>query len=260
MAATGQQDERTAAGGNVGGTAAPDEIAKFQAFAETWWDAEGAMAPLHKINPVRIGFIRDQICAHLDRDPLAEAPLAGLDLLDIGCGGGLLCEPMARLGARVTGIDAAERNIRVAEQHAAKSGLDIDYRCVLPEDLARDGATFDVILNMEVVEHVADLAAFMTACTGMVRPGGAMIVTTINRTPKSLLLAKIGAEYVLRWLPPGTHDWRKFVKPSELARHLRAGGMKVSRIDGMNYRLLYDRWVLGGDLAVNYLIFAVKSA
>jgi len=242
------------------GTAAADEVARFQALAETWWDATGAMAPLHRINPVRLTFIRDRLAAHFGRDTTARAPFAGLELLDIGCGGGLLCEPMARLGARVTGIDAAAKNVAVAKLHAGQSGLDIDYRCALPEDLAAAGARFDVVLNMEVVEHVADIGAFMAACGELVKPGGAMVVATLNRTLKSLAFAKVGAEYVLRWLPAGTHDWRKFVKPSELARELRANSMTVTQLSGMSYQPLADRWSLGDDTAVNYLMFAVKES
>jgi 2-polyprenyl-6-hydroxyphenyl methylase/3-demethylubiquinone-9 3-methyltransferase len=241
------------------GTAEADEVARFQALAETWWDAKGSMAPLHRINPVRLGFIRERLIAHFECDANARKPFTGLTVLDIGCGGGLLCEPMARLGARVTGIDAAERNIAVAKLHAAQSGLEIDYRCQLPEDLAAEGARFEAILNMEVIEHVADIGAFAEACAALVKPGGAMVVATLNRTLKSLAFAKVGAEYVLRWLPAGTHDWRKFVKPSELARRLRANGMTVAQLAGMSYHPLDDRWSLGDDSSVNYLMFAVKE-
>jgi 2-polyprenyl-6-hydroxyphenyl methylase/3-demethylubiquinone-9 3-methyltransferase len=241
------------------GTADAGEVGRFQALADTWWDATGAMAPLHRINPVRLTFIRDRMAAHFRRDATARAPFAGLDLLDIGCGGGLLCEPMARLGARVTGIDAAEKNVAVARLHAEQSGLDIAYRCALPEDLAAEGAQFDAVLNMEVIEHVADIPAFMAACATLVKPGGATVIATLNRTLKSLAFAKVGAEYVLRWLPAGTHDWRKFVKPSELARQVRANGMSVAQLSGMTYQPLADRWSLGDDTSVNYLMFAVKK-
>ncbi len=209
----------------------PGEVAKFAALAGEWWDPAGTFAPLHRLNPARLTFIRDRIAAHAGRDPLAERPLAGLRVLDIGCGGGLLCEPMARLGAAVTGIDAAEKNVAVAAEHAAEAGLDIDYRHSTAEALAAEaraaetrsaeigagnGAGFDLVLNMEVVEHVADVAAFLQASAALVAPGGAMALATLNRTPKSFALAIVGAEYVLRWLPRGTHDWRRFLRPSEL--------------------------------------------
>jgi len=244
---------------DAGGSVDPVEIAKFSAMAEEWWDPAGKFRPLHKFNPTRLAFVRDRIAEHLARDPLAERPLAGLSLLDIGCGGGLLAEPLSRLGAEVTGIDASERNIKVAALHAAESGLTIDYRHAAAEDLAGAGARFDVVLNMEVVEHVADLGAFLTASTALVKPGGAMVVATLNRTPKAFLLGILGAEYLLRWLPPGTHDWRRFVRPSELARELAAGGLTVTEIAGMAYNPLTDDWRLARDTAVNYMVFAVKG-
>ncbi len=241
------------------GTADADEVARFQAIADQWWDPSGKFRPLHRINPLRIAFIRDRVCGHLGRDPSAERPLDGLELLDIGCGGGLLAEPMTRLGARVTGIDAGERNIAIARLHAEQSGLTIDYRHVLPEALAELAQSYDVVLNMEVVEHVADLDAFLAASAGLVRPGGCMVVTTLNRTLKSLALAKVGAEYILRWLPVGTHDWRKFVRPSELARGLAPHGLQMVQLAGMVYNPLADRWRLSDrDLDVNYLAFTVK--
>ncbi len=241
------------------GTASPDEVARFTALAENWWDTKGDFAPLHKLNPVRIAFIRDRVAAHFGRDPLDPTPLEGLRLLDIGCGGGLLTEPMARLGATVTGIDAGEENIAVARLHAAQSGLPIEYRCVLPERLMEEGRQFDVVLNMEVVEHVADLGLFLKACSDLLIPGGAMAASTINRTLKSLALAKIGAEYILRWVPAGTHDWKKFVKPSELASGLRPNGVGVTDLKGMAYTPIKDEWRLSRDLDVNYLAFAVKG-
>ena len=241
-------------------TADAEEVARFQAIADEWWDAGGKFKPLHQINPVRIAYIRDHVCKHLGRDPLADQPLAGLRLLDIGCGGGLLAEPMTRLGAAVTAIDAGEKNIAVARLHAEQMDLDIDYRHVLPENLANLNDTFDVVLNMEVVEHVADLGAFLGASAALVRPGGAMVVTTLNRTLKSLALAKVGAEYILRWLPVGTHDWRKFVRPSELARGLRPHGVEIKSLAGMVYNPFNDRWRLSDrDLDVNYLAFTVKA-
>ena len=199
------------------------------------------------------------MAGRLGRDPLADIPLRGLDVLDIGCGGGLLCEPMRRLGARVTGIDAGQENVRIAGLHARQAGLDIEYRGVLPETLALEGRAFDVVLNMEVVEHVPDLDAFLAACGSLVKPGGVMVAATLNRTLKALALAKFGAEYVLRWLPPGTHDWRKFVRPSELARGLRRHGVEVVELMGVSYSPLADAWTLSRDLDVNYLVFAVKE-
>lgn len=242
-----------------GGSAAPDEVARFAAQAESWWDPDGPFKPLHRLNPTRLAFIRDHIAAHFGRDPLGEKPLKELDLLDVGCGGGLLCEPMSRLGARVFGIDAAPESIAVAGHHARQAGLVIEYRDALPEDLATGKRRFDVVLNMEVVEHVADLGIFLGACSTLVRPGGVMVLSTINRTVKSLALAKVAAEYVLRWVQPGTHDWRKFVRPSELTRGLDDHGMRVSDLKGMTYSPLSGAWRLGNDLSVNYLAFAVKE-
>ncbi len=237
----------------------PDEVAKFAAMAETWWDPSGKFRPLHQLNPVRLRFIRDRVCAHLGRDPLAPRPLEGLRLLDVGCGGGLLCEPLTRLGAHVTGIDAAGENIRIAGHHAAESGLEIDYRHAAAEDLAEAGETFDVVVNMEVVEHVAEPGAFLETCAALVGPGGASVIATLNRTPKSFLLAIVGAEYVLRWLPRGTHDWRKFLRPSELAAHLRRAGLAIEVMTGVGYNPLDATWRLSRDLDVNYMVFAVKS-
>lgn len=242
-------------------TASPEEVERFTAMAESWWDPQGKFRPLHQINPVRIGYIRDHVCAHLGRDPLSNMPLKGLRVLDIGCGGGLLCEPLCRLGAEVTGIDAGDKNIAIARLHAEQGGLAIDYRHVLPENMARDaGANFDVVLNMEVIEHVTDVDAFLKASASMLKPGGIMFLSTLNRTLKALALAKIGAEYILRWLPVGTHDWRKFVKPSELARGLRPHGVTITDVTGMIYKPMADEWALSpGDLDVNYLAVAVKA-
>jgi 2-polyprenyl-6-hydroxyphenyl methylase/3-demethylubiquinone-9 3-methyltransferase len=237
----------------------PAEIARFSALAEEWWDPNGKFRPLHKFNPTRLAFVRDQLARRFGRDPLAERPLEGLTILDIGCGGGLLAEPLSRLGAEVTGIDASERNIKVAGLHAAEAGLEIDYRHATAEDLARTGESFDAVLNMEVVEHVADLNAFLAASSALVRPGGAMMVATLNRTPKAFLLGILGAEYLLRWLPPGTHDWRRFVRPSELSRALGEGGLTVTDITGMSYNPLTDAWRLARDVDVNYMVFAVRE-
>jgi 2-polyprenyl-6-hydroxyphenyl methylase/3-demethylubiquinone-9 3-methyltransferase len=239
-------------------TASPDELAKFEAMADSWWDPEGKFKPLHKFNPERIRYLRDTAAAHFGRDPLSTAPFQGLTLLDVGCGGGLLSEPLARLGFSVTGLDAADKNIQIARLHAARSGLPIDYRCQLVEDLARTDDRFDVVMTMEVVEHVDNLEIFLEAAATLVKPGGLLIGATLNRTLKALALAKIGAEYVLRWLPRGTHDWRRFLKPSEFANGLRAGGLEVTDLTGMSYNPLTDDWGLSDDLAVNYLLTAEK--
>ena len=244
---------------DTGGTASADEVARFTALAEEWWDPRGKFRPLHAINPTRITFIRDRVAGRLGRDPLGDKPLRGLDVLDIGCGGGLLAEPMQRLGARVTGIDAGQENVQTAIVHAQQAGLDIEYRCILPEALAADGRAFDVVLNMEVVEHVPDLDAFLDASCHLVKPGGIMVAATLNRTLKALALAKFGAEYVLGWLPRGTHNWRKFVRPSEFVRGLRPHGVEVVELKGVSYRPLANAWVLSRDLDVNYLVFAVKE-
>ena len=241
------------------GSIDPSEMAKFAAMADAWWDPHGKFRPLHKFNPTRIAFIRDRVAAHLGRDPLGDRPLADLRLLDIGCGGGLLAEPMARLGARVTAIDAVERNIQVARLHAELSGLDIDYRAATPEELVPGGVTFDVILNMEVIEHVADRAAFLAACCALLADNGLMFIATINRTAKAFALAIVGAEYILRWLPIGTHDWRKFLRPSELAAGLRPHGVEFAEITGVSYNPLTDTWSLTRDLDVNYMVVARKQ-
>lgn len=233
-----------------------DEVARFDRIAREWWDPEGDFRPLHRLNPVRVGFLRDAVCAHFGRDPNVDQPFQGLSIVDVGCGGGLVTEAAARLGAEVTGIDASPESVGVAAHHAQKEGLHIRYRQAAPEELAASGERFDVVLALEVIEHVADPDAFFSACKALLRPGGAVAVSTINRTVKSLLLAKIGAEYVLRWLPAGTHDWRKFVKPSELFRALDRQGLRLSRLDGLIYDPLRDRWSLGRSLDVNYIGFA----
>jgi 2-polyprenyl-6-hydroxyphenyl methylase/3-demethylubiquinone-9 3-methyltransferase len=236
----------------------PDEIAKFAALAEAWWDPQGKFRPLHKLNPTRIAFIRDQVIGRRDRAPQVERPLAGLSLLDIGCGGGLLSEPMARLGAAVTGIDPSERSIAAARLHAAEDGLAIDYRTETAEALAAAGAKFDVVLAMEVIEHVADRAAFLGACTALLADDGQLFLATLNRTPKAFALAIVGAEYVLGWLPRGTHDWRRFVRPSELAAELRPHGAEIVEMTGVAYSPLTDRWSLSRDLDVNYMAVAER--
>lgn len=240
-------------------TVDPAEIARFASLAATWWDPGGPMMPLHRLNPTRIAYIRDHIAARFGRDPLGERPLRGLTLLDVGCGGGLLAEPMSRLGATVIGIDASEESIQVARSHAAETGLTIDYRCATAEALAAAGAEFDVVLNMEIVEHVANLDVFLDASCALTKPGGMMIVATLNRTPQSFVLGIVVAERLLRWLPPGTHQWRKFVRPAELARRLRRNGVAVTAITGVRYSPLSGRWSLGNDLSVNYMVTGVKD-
>jgi 2-polyprenyl-6-hydroxyphenyl methylase/3-demethylubiquinone-9 3-methyltransferase len=232
------------------------EIDKFARLAETWWDPEGEMKPLHAMNPVRVAALRDRFAAQL-RPPGGDdlRPLNGLEILDVGCGAGLLAEPLARLGARVTGIDAAEQTVRAARAHAELQGLAIDYRVQTVEELAAAGARFDAVCVMEVVEHVGDVAGFLAACGRLVRPGGLAAVATVNRTAKSFLLAKVGAEYVLGWLPRGTHDWRRFVKPSEAARGLRAGGLRLTEVVGVVYDPLKG-WQPSRDSDVNYILFA----
>lgn len=239
-------------------TVDPDEIERFSAMAAAWWDPDGDFRPLHRLNPTRLTYIRDRVAGRLDRDPLEDKPLQGLKLLDIGCGGGLLSEPMARLGAEVTGVDASEKNIGTASAHAREMGLDIDYRHSTAEALAEAGESFDVVLNMEVVEHVADAGLFLRSCADLVRPGGAMVLSTINRTPQAFAMAIVGAEYVLRWLPRGTHTWRKFVRPSELTRHAEGAGLNVEHLTGVSYNPLNDRWTLSRDLSVNYMAFTTK--
>lgn len=237
-----------------------DEVERFSALAAEWWNPNGKFRPLHKFNPVRLAYIRDQVAAHFGRDPHAAKPLDGLRILDIGCGGGLLCEPMARLGAEVVGVDASQTNIEVARLHAAESRVSIDYRAGTAEELADAGETFDVILNMEVVEHVADVGFFIDKCAQMVRPGGIMFVATINRTLKALGLAIFGAEYVLRWLPRGTHEYSKLVRPDELEKALNAADMHIIDRTGVSYNPMADRWQRSRDLDVNYMVLAQKSA
>ncbi len=238
------------------GTVDPAEVERFSRIADEWWDPAGKFAPLHRLNPVRIGYIRDRVAAHWGRDALNGEPLQGLSLLDIGCGGGLLSEPMARLGASVTGVDASDRNIATASIHAARQDIDIDYRQGTAEALAESGAQFDVVLALEIVEHVADVDLFLRSCGRLVKPGGLLFLSTLNRTAKAWVLAIAGAEYVLGWLPRGTHDWKKFLKPSEVARGLRAGGIEPQEIVGVVYAPLSRKWSLNrNDIDVNYMLY-----
>jgi 2-polyprenyl-6-hydroxyphenyl methylase/3-demethylubiquinone-9 3-methyltransferase len=235
------------------------EIAKFSALAEEWWDPNGKFRPLHQFNPVRLGFIRNIAADHFGSDRASLHPFKGKTLLDIGCGGGLLSEPMARQGFDVLGVDASEKNIAIASAHSSNLGLSLIYRATTAEALAPEGSTFDLILNMEVVEHVADLPAFLAACGTLLAPGGLMIVATLNRTLKSLALAKIGAEYVLRWLPPGTHDWNRFVRPDELTTQLQAVGLRVNQTQGVAFDPLRWEWRLAADTDVNYMVVTERK-
>jgi len=237
-----------------------DEIARFSRHAGQWWDERGPMAALHKFNPVRLAYIRDRAAGHFGRDPTRLDSLAGLRMLDIGCGGGILSEPLARLGAIVVGADPAESNIAVAQHHAKQSGLKIDYRNTTAEALAEAGEVFDVVLAMEVVEHVADVGLFVDVVASMVKPGGLLFVATLNRTVKSFALAIVGAEYILRWLPRGTHQWDKFVTPNELDIAIEQSGLQIAGESGVIYNLLADRWQLSTDMDVNYMVVATKAA
>jgi 2-polyprenyl-6-hydroxyphenyl methylase/3-demethylubiquinone-9 3-methyltransferase len=242
----------------TGDTVDDAEIARFAAQAANWWDPAGSFRPLHRLNPARLGFIRDQSIGHFGRDPRALRPFEGLTLADIGCGGGLIAEPMARLGFAVTAIDADSEAVAVARNHAAASGLSIDYRVETAESLVRRKRRFDVVLALEIVEHVADPDKFLRACGALVKPGGAFIGATLNRTPQSYALAIIGAEYLFGWLPRGTHDWQRFLRPSEFALGLRRAGLSPTRLTGMRYRLISADWVPTEDLSVNYMVMAVR--
>ena len=236
------------------------EIERFSRHAADWWDARGPMAALHKFNPVRLGYIRDQAAACFNRDPKKLDCLKGLRMLDIGCGGGILSEPLARLGAEMVGADPSEDNINAAQAHAETAGLAVDYRAITAEELAADGERFDVVLAMEVVEHVIDVRAFVASCATMVKPGGLMIAATLNRTLKSFALAIVGAEYVLRWVPRGTHQWDKFVTPVELENAMERAGLQVTGERGVIYNPFADRWQLSSDMDVNYMLVAQRPA
>lgn len=242
-----------------GSTVDQDEVARFSALAAEWWNPRGKMAPLHKFNPVRIGYVRDQAAQRFGRDARKLDSMKGLRMLDIGCGGGLLSEPLARLGAEMVGVDPSATNIEAAKEHAAQSGLAIDYRCATAEELAAAGEQFDIVLAMEVVEHVADVPLFVGSCAGMVKPGGLMIAATLNRTLKSFALAIVGAEYILRWLPVGSHSWDKFVTPNELEIAMEQGGLRVIADQGVIYNILADRWQLSSDTDVNYMLVAERA-
>jgi len=236
------------------------EIAKFTAMAEEWWDPKGKFKPLHKFNPVRMSYIREHLLAHFNIDGTAMRPLEGLSILDVGCGGGLLCEPLARLGATVTGIDAAERNIAIATLHARQSGLAIDYQATTSEALAAQGRAFDMVLNMEVVEHVDNVPLYMKSCADLVRPGGLMLTATLNRTARAYALAIVGAERILRWLPVGTHDWNKFLTPDEIKTLITRNGLTVTAQTGVVFHPLADEWRRSRDMAINYMVMAARPA
>jgi len=236
----------------------PAEIAKFTAIADEWWDPAGKFAPLHKFNPVRLAFVRETAVGHFGRDPRALRPFEGLTLLDVGCGGGLLSEPTSRMGFQVLGIDASPKNVSVASAHAATTGALVKYRAITAEELAGEGKLFDMMLNMEVVEHVADLPGYLRACSRLLNPGGLMVVATINKTLKALALAKIGAEYILGWLPRGTHDWSRFVEPTKLRLMLEESGLNCLKTQGVAFDPLRWDWQLSHDVDVNYMIVATR--
>jgi 2-polyprenyl-6-hydroxyphenyl methylase/3-demethylubiquinone-9 3-methyltransferase len=237
-----------------------DEVERFGAIAEDWWDPTGKFRPLHQINPVRLHYIREQLLAHTGRDRTAAKPFAGLQILDVGCGGGLIAEPLARLGASVTGADASKETIAVARRHAEAQGLDIDYIASTAERLAADGRTFDCVLALEIVEHVPDVAVFTKSCERLMKPGALLLVSTLNRTAKSFALGIVAAEYLLGWLPKGTHQWRRFVTPDELRGYLGGAGLEPSGERGLVFDLLKGVWTLSDDCEVNYFSASVKAA
>lgn len=239
----------------------PDEIAHFTAMADEWWDADGKFRPLHQMNPTRLRYLRDRIAAHFGRDGESDSPFSGLSVVDIGSGGGLICEPLARLGAEVTGIDAAEKNIAIASLHAGEGGLTINYQHKTAETLAEEGKRFDVVLALEIIEHVADVDAFLSAVCALAKPGGLIFVSTLNRTAKSYAMAIVGAEYILRWLPRGTHHWHKFLKPAEIILPLAQYGAETQNVTGLAYHPLSGAWRLDEkQLDVNYILTAQKIA
>ncbi len=239
----------------------PDEVARFERMAKEWWDANGKFRPLHQIGPARLQFTRDQLVRHFDPPKTTPLkPLNGLKILDIGCGGGLISEPLTRMGATVTGIDPGALNIAIARSHAESQGLEIDFRATTVEAFAETGALFDAVVCLEVVEHVPDVNAFIAACASLVHPGGAIVLSTINRTVKSYALAIVGAEYILRWLPKGTHQWERFVTPDELEKALTTAGMNAGTFTGLVYNPLTDTWSLkAGDTSVNYLACGART-
>lgn len=236
----------------------PAEVERFRRMAEEWWDPKGKFRPLHQIGPVRLQFIRDEVVRHTGRDARSLKPYTGLTFADIGCGGGLICEPLTRLGGKVIGIDPAQRNIEIARLHAEGQGLDVEYRPITVEELVAEGRTYDVVTSLEVIEHVPDPAAFIKECGRLVKPGGLLMLSTINRNVKSYVMAIVGAEYVLGWLPRGTHDWNRFITPDELSRYVTAAGLTAPSFKGFSYNPLKDAWSIGSDTDVNYLASATK--
>jgi 2-polyprenyl-6-hydroxyphenyl methylase/3-demethylubiquinone-9 3-methyltransferase len=233
-----------------------NEVAKFASLADQWWDPRGPFAPLHRFNPIRLRFIRDVAAKRFDRGTQEQTPFRGLSLLDLGCGGGLLSEPLSRLGFGVSGVDAAQRNVEIASAHALRTGVGASYRCATAEELCGEALSFDVVLAMEIIEHVLDVPGFVSDCARLVRPGGLLFVATINRTLKSLALAKLAAEYLLRWLPPGTHDWNRFIPPERLKGLLVNAGLEVLQVQGMGFDPLAWDWKLSRDTNVNYVVVA----
>tara|TARA_Y100001970_G_scaffold276097_1_gene378308 strand:+ start:9500 stop:10243 length:744 start_codon:yes stop_codon:yes gene_type:complete len=236
----------------------PKDVARFSAIADEWWDPDGKFKPLHRFNPIRLQYIRDQMCIKFDRDPRSLTPFNGLRFLDVGCGGGLISEPLARMGAEVTGIDASDRNISVAQIHANQNGLDIDYRSTTVEDLTITGETFDAVISLEVVEHVANVDLFLAGCAALMSENGVIFLATLNRTVKSFTFGIIGAEYILRWLPRGTHNWKKFIRPSEIVRGLRRNRVAVKDISGLSLNPITGEWRISGDVSVNYVLFGAR--
>ena len=233
------------------------EIDKFSKMADEWWDPEGKFKPLHKFNPIRIKYLKENIVYNFKLKNKSK-PLSGIKILDIGCGGGLLSEPMSRMGANVTGIDASDKNIKIAKVHSKKNKLKINYLCSSPEKL-KTAKKFDVILNMEIVEHVEDIDFFLKSCSKLLKKNGLMFVATINKTLKSYVFAIVGAEYVLRWLPIGTHEWEKFVKPEDLKKILMKYDLSLSKLEGMNFNIIKDEWSISRDLSVNYIAKFIKN-
>ena len=239
-------------------SASYQEVSQFEQSAQQWWDSEGEFSGLHKMNPIRLSFIKDRLCQHFDRHRDERKPFRGLNIIDVGCGGGLLCEPLSRLGAEVTGIDAGKNNIEVAKRHSKEKDVSVNYKKCLPEDVVKNGNTYDVVISLEVIEHVINAEDFVKTCCQLLNPGGVIIFSTLNRTVESLALAKVGAEFVFRLVPVGTHSWRKFIKPSELAKFLRQSGLYLDYLQGMVYYPLYDEWRLSKNVKINYVISAKK--
>ena len=239
-------------------SASYQEVSQFEQSAQQWWNSEGDFSGLHKMNPIRLLFIKERLCQHFDRDRDESKPFIGINIIDVGCGGGLLCEPLSRLGAEVTGIDAGKKNIDVAKRHSKEKDVSVDYKKCLPEDVVKDGNTYDVVISFEVIEHVTNAESFVKTCSQLLNPGGIIIFSTLNRTVESLALAKFGAEFIFRLVPIGTHSWRKFIKPSELAKFLRQSGLCLDDLQGMVYEPLFDEWNLSKNVKINYVISAIK--